>query len=296
MAESWVRLWAGSTTDPKWQTIARKSGQPRYLVIALFTHLLMVANEAEVRGDVDHLSIEDTASALDCDEEQIALIIDAMQGRVIESGRLSGWETRQPARNDDGDEKSGVMSAAERKRRQREREKEQEKQREVTPCHDESREVTPCHAPEAEADTDIKDHPSSAGAHEVTELSSSPTRKGAVCGKLRKAGMADAAPHYLTDEVWDLILAKRTDEEIVEVAKAKMASMPNKRIGLKYIAPALMDDPERIEANARASPRRQTVADEREAVSIALTGRKPNHERQIASPERDITGESFRVA
>ena len=35
MAESWVRLWSGMTTDPKWQTVARKSGQPRYLVIGL---------------------------------------------------------------------------------------------------------------------------------------------------------------------------------------------------------------------------------------------------------------------
>lgn len=129
---------------------------------------------------------------------------------------------------------------------------------------------------------------------------SPPTRKGLVCGLLRKAGMADAAPHYLTDEVWRTILSKRTDEEIVEVAKAKMAAMPNQRIGLKYIAKALLDDPIPIDANARASPpggRRQTVADEREAVSIALTGRKPNHERPIASnTERDITGESTRIA
>lgn len=124
------------------------------------------------------------------------------------------------------------------------------------------------------------------------------TRKGIVCGLLRKAGMADSAPHYLTDEVWETILAKRTDEEIVEVARAKMATRPNERIGLKYIAKALLDDPQPIDANARASPgaRRRTVAEEREAVSIALTGRKPIHERPIANAERDITGESIRVA
>lgn len=69
------------------------------------------------------------------------------------------------------------------------------------------------------------------------------TRRGMVCGLLRKAGMSDAAPHYLTDEAWTTILEKRTDEEIVEVAKAKMASRPNQRIGLKYIAPALLEDP-----------------------------------------------------
>lgn len=120
-----------------------------------------------------------------------------------------------------------------------------------------------------------------------------PTRKGEVCGLLRKAGMADAAPHYLPDEVWEQILGKRTNEEIVELAKAKMAARPNQRTGLKYIAPALLEDPLPV----AASPQRRTIHDEREAVSMALTGRKPSHERPNANAEpRDITGESVRVA
>jgi len=41
---------------------------------------------------------------------------------------------------------------------------------------------------------------------------------------------------------------------------------------------------------------RRTIHDEREAVSFALTGRKPNHDRPIANAERDITGECSRVA
>jgi len=81
-----------------------------------------------------------------------------------------------------------------------------------------------------------------------------PSRRGIVCGLLRKAGMADAAPHYLTDDVWETILAKRTDDEIIGVALAKMAAKPNGRIGLKYIAPALLTDPEPITPSARGSP------------------------------------------
>lgn len=142
-------------------------------------------------------------------------------------------------------------------------------------------------------------NPSLSGAHEA-EMTSLPTRKGLVCGMLRKAGMADAAPHYLTDEVWGSILSKRTNEEIVEVAKAKMAAMPNQRIGLKYIAKALLDDPQPITANARASQpgvRRQTVSDERKAASMILTGRKPENERPNASnTERDITADCERIA
>jgi hypothetical protein len=52
--------------------------------------------------------------------------------------------------------------------------------------------------------------------------------------------------------------------------------------------------------NARASPtpgrRRQTDADEREAVSIALTGRTPTNERTNHNAERDITAECQRIA
>jgi len=101
-----------------------------------------------------------------------------------------------------------------------------------------------------------------------------PSRKGIVCGLLRKAGMADAAPHYLTEDAWEAILAKRTDEEIVELARAKMAANPGRRIGLKYIAPALLEDPQRIEANARDSPagRRKTLTETRTATIAGLTG------------------------
>lgn len=99
MAESWVRLWAGMTTDPKWQTIARKSGQPRALVIALFTHLMLEANEAEKRGRLDELNIEDIASALDMDEEVVQSILDVMQGRVIEDGGIVDWPQHQAPSN-----------------------------------------------------------------------------------------------------------------------------------------------------------------------------------------------------
>lgn len=120
------------------------------------------------------------------------------------------------------------------------------------------------------------------------------TRKGAVCGMLRRAGMADAAPHYLDDDTWAAILGKRTDEEIVEVAKAKMAARPGQRTGLKYIAPALLEDPEPIQKNTHrpTNGRQDAIAN---YAAQAAAARGETHERTTAS-ERDITGESFRVA
>ena len=166
MAESWVRLWAGMTTDSKVRTIARKSGRPVVEVVGLFAHLMLIANESECRGDLDGLIVEDVASALDMDEEVVQAILDTMQGRVIEDGRLSGWDRRQPVREDGGNDKTGAKSAADRKREQRAREAAEREamsrdvthghamSRDVTHGHAMSRTVTHCHAPEAEADTE----------------------------------------------------------------------------------------------------------------------------------------------
>lgn len=87
------------------------------------------------------------------------------------------------------------------------------------------------------------------------------TRRGTVCRLLRAAGISDAAPHHLTDDTWAQILAKRTDEEIVEFARAKQAARPGQRTGLKYLAPGLLEDPTPIAVpttGARASPRGMT--------------------------------------
>ena len=148
MAESWVRLWAGMTTDPKWQTVARKSGQPRSLVIALFTHLMLEANDADERGSLADVDVEDVASALDCDEEAVVAILEAMEGRVIEDGFLSGWDRRQPVREDSGNPQTGALSSTERSRLHR------EKKRLETQCNARNDDATRCNAPEAEADTE----------------------------------------------------------------------------------------------------------------------------------------------
>lgn len=162
MAESWVRLWAGMTTDPKWQTVARKSGQPRALVIALFTHLMLEANEADDRGSVVGVDIEDVASALDCDEQAVADILHAMDGRVILEGRLSGWDRRQPKREDSGDERTGALSSTERSRLFR------EKKRHATQGNGCNDSATQGNAPEAEAEADTeKGVPQAASTHSI---------------------------------------------------------------------------------------------------------------------------------
>lgn len=94
-------------TDPKWRVIARKSGQPIALVIATYNFLMVnAAANATERGRTHGWNNEDVAAALDVSEQDIAAILDAMQGKVMEGDRLSGWEKRQPKREDSSAERA----------------------------------------------------------------------------------------------------------------------------------------------------------------------------------------------
>ena len=137
----WLRLWHDMPNDPKWRTIARISGQPIALVQAMYLHLLVDASRNVTRGHVT-VTKEDIASALDVTDEQVELVLGAMQGRVMDGDCVSGWSKRQPKREDTGNPESGAKSSLQRKREQRERQK---KEREETPGHSSSRSVTTTH-------------------------------------------------------------------------------------------------------------------------------------------------------
>lgn len=138
MSNHWLRLWHDMPHDPKWRTIARHSKQPISLVQAVYLHLLVDASRNVTRGHAS-VTTEDLASALDCDESQICAVLDAMQGRVLEGQQVTGWDKRQPKREDAGNPGTVAKSASQRKREQRERERES---RSVTQCHDASHNVT----------------------------------------------------------------------------------------------------------------------------------------------------------
>ena len=141
MANPWFRVWTDMINDPKWRTIARISGQPISLVMSVYLHLMVDASRNVTRGHVD-VTVEDMASAIDVTDEQVEQIYSAMQGRVMDGNKLTGWEKRQPKREDSGDGESGAKSAAERKREQRERERLAQIELEKQQCHEVSRNVT----------------------------------------------------------------------------------------------------------------------------------------------------------
>ncbi|HIC8631201.1 MULTISPECIES: DnaT-like ssDNA-binding domain-containing protein [Enterobacter] len=142
MANQWLRLWHDMPNDPKWRTIARISGQPIALVQAVYVHLLVSGSQNVTRGHAD-VTNEDLASHFDVTECDIDAVINAMQGRVLDGTYLTGWERRQPKKEDRGNDETGAKSATQRKREQRERQRMRQQERnESRQCHDESRNVT----------------------------------------------------------------------------------------------------------------------------------------------------------
>lgn len=101
----WVRLWVELPHDPKLRTIARNANTTVANVLAVLVTLLADAANAPERGSPT-IETEDLASGLDLEHVQVAAIIEAMQGRVLDRGRLAGWERRQPKREDGSAERS----------------------------------------------------------------------------------------------------------------------------------------------------------------------------------------------
>jgi hypothetical protein len=179
---------------------------------------------------------------------------------IDDDNKPIAWEKRQFASD----------SSAERVRKHRERKRQEQKQGcNVT--------ETKSNAIEAETDTDTDNYSSSA-RDENSQLDHEnpppPTRKGHLCKLLREIGI-DAAPHTLGESDWAEILARRTDEEIIAFAEVVMQKKKGQRVSLRYLAPGLLDTPERVppeRGKARGSPSRPMSAVERVREANPLPG------------------------
>ena len=125
----WCRLWHDMPTDPKWRVIAHRSGRPICEVVAVFTYMLANAssNPAE-RGRLHGFNADDVAAALDMDEASVEAIMKAMHGKVLYGDLLTGWERRQPLREDDSTNRVRAFRARK------------------AALNDAKRDVTPCNA------------------------------------------------------------------------------------------------------------------------------------------------------
>ena len=104
--QPWLRLWTDMPNDPKWRTISKVSKQSIASVIAVYLHIIVSASNATERGRTHDVCNEDVANALDLECEQVDAIVNAMQGRVLDGDQVSGWDKRQPGREDGSAERA----------------------------------------------------------------------------------------------------------------------------------------------------------------------------------------------
>lgn len=139
---NWFRWYHGTVNDPKLLVVARLSGEPKAIVLAVWQTILECASQNDDRGSLDGYDADDISAALDIEASRIVTICHAMsQKKMIGDGYVSNWEKRQPKRED--------STAAERQQKKRERDKLREeiadlkeKLEYVTQCHAASRSVT----------------------------------------------------------------------------------------------------------------------------------------------------------
>ncbi len=140
---AWFRWHEGTSSDPKFHLIARKSGQPVAFALAIWAMLLERASAAEVRGDVSGFDCESADAALGMPDGATQAIYDAMvaKGMVVD-GRIAKWEERQPKKED--------ATSTERVREHRAKQKAKfefasnEVKRQETQCNEVKRQETQC--------------------------------------------------------------------------------------------------------------------------------------------------------
>lgn len=119
--EHWFRWHHGTVNDPKWRVVAARASAAMSRnvtvghVLSVWASMLECASQANPRGTLQGWDDEDVGAGLGIPTDEVIAIREAMQGKTLEDGELTGWKRRQPKAEDTG--------AAVRKREQRAREK-----------------------------------------------------------------------------------------------------------------------------------------------------------------------------
>lgn len=113
----WFRWHHGTSKDPKWRVISRRSGVSIVTVVSVWATIAENASESSDRGTLQGWNPEDVAAQYDIEPDQVRAVYDAMQGKVLEGNRLTGWEKRNPKREREGDDSTPRVQRYREKKR-----------------------------------------------------------------------------------------------------------------------------------------------------------------------------------
>ena len=141
----WFRWFEGSTTDPKFAVVARRTGYPVAFVIAVWAQLLERASASKERGCIDGYDCEGADVFLGLPDGAACAIEQALKDKgLIDEYRVCKWEQCQVKREREP-EQPGSSTGRVREHRTR-------KQAE-TDGNDQQQDEMPCNAMKRPATT-----------------------------------------------------------------------------------------------------------------------------------------------
>lgn len=116
----WLRLYPGTMRDPKFVSVALRTGQKKHMVVFVWLCILESASEMQA-GGAYRLDPREVANFLECRPIDVTLILAGFeQDGLIGEGRVTKWGKRQ-YESEDGE----PLSGAERTRLYRERQRDE---------------------------------------------------------------------------------------------------------------------------------------------------------------------------
>jgi hypothetical protein len=91
----WLRLYHDIANDPRLRAVGIRCGQPFVNVLGVWVHMLVNASQSPDRGTLHKWDDRIPAACLDLERDAVSAIREAMQGMLIDGGRLIEWDKRQ---------------------------------------------------------------------------------------------------------------------------------------------------------------------------------------------------------
>lgn len=103
----WLRLYHGTAFDVKLASVAKRAETHRTVSLALWIALLETASQADSRGSIANVDLDEVAIGLDLGRDVVDRLIVAFtaRGMIGPDGMLEAWNRRQPKRDDHSTER-----------------------------------------------------------------------------------------------------------------------------------------------------------------------------------------------
>lgn len=102
---NWFRWHHGTANDVKLRRVAEAAQTSVANVIGIWAMMLESASENPERGTLGSWDVDDVAFVLGIPVTCVTCVTETMQGKLLDGQRLTGWNKRQPIREDDSYER-----------------------------------------------------------------------------------------------------------------------------------------------------------------------------------------------